>query len=231
VGIQSEISAALDELGGAVDCRFSPPPSAQRIQSLLAAELDQGAEDSSFPLVPSRIVADTRAACGRDDIVLADTGAVKMWMARLFPTYQPNTCLVSNGLSTLAAKLAFPERRVLAVMGDGAFLMHSQEIETAVREKVPFTVLIWEDKAFGLIEWKMDLAMGRHAAVQFENPDFVAYAESFGAKGYRVSSADTLRPTLEEAMSQDVVSVVTCPVDYRANLQLTSTLGDLTGPF
>jgi len=131
----------------------------------------------------------------------------------------------------IAAKLAYPDRKVLAVMGDGAFLMHSQEIETAMRENVAFTILIWEDDAYGLIEWKMDLAMGRHSAVKFQNPDFVAYAESFGAKGYRVSAADQLRPILEEAMAQDTVSVVTCPVDYRANLELTTSLGDLTGPF
>ena len=239
VGIQSEIAKALDELGDALDCRFTPPPSAKRIQALLADELSDGLKNISFPLAPSRIVAETRAVCGQDDIVLADTGAVKMWMARLFPTYESNTCLVSNGLSTMsfalpgaiAAKLAYPDRKVLAVMGDGAFLMHSQEIETAMRENVAFTILIWEDDAYGLIEWKMDLAMGRHSAVKFQNPDFVAYAESFGAKGYRVSAADQLRPILEEAMAQDTVSVVTCPVDYRANLELTTSLGDLTGPF
>jgi acetolactate synthase-1/2/3 large subunit len=239
VGIQSEISSALDQLGEALDLRFTPPPSATRIRALLSDELAQGAKNDSFPLVPSRIVADTRAVCGRDDIVLADTGAVKMWMARLYPSYEANTCLVSNGLSTmafalpggLAAKLAFPERRVLAVMGDGAFLMHSQEIETAVREKIPFTILIWEDNAYGLIEWKMNLSMGRSSAVTFQNPDFVAYAESFGAKGYRVGAADELLPILEEAMAQETVSVVTCPVDYRANLELTASLGELTGPF
>jgi len=184
-------------------------------------------------------VADTRAALGRSDIVLADTGAVKMWMARLYPTYEPNTCLISNGLSTMAfalpgaigAKLAMPERRVLAAVGDGAFLMNSQEIETALRERVAMTVLIWQDDAYGLIRWKMDLELGHDVAVGFSNPDFVAYAESFGARGYRVSSAGDLLPALVESLASDTVSVIACPVDYSENVRLTNALGQLSGPF
>ena len=190
-------------------------------------------------LKPSRVVADTRAALGRSDIVLADTGAVKMWMARLYPTYEPNTCLTSNGLSTMAfalpggigAKLAAPGRRVLAAVGDGAFLMHSQEIETALRERIPLVVLVWQDDAYGLIKWKMDLELGHDVATGFGNPDFVAYAESFGARGYRVGSAGDLLPILDEALALDTVSVIACPVDYSENLRLTDTLGELTGPF
>ena len=239
VGIQADLSATLDALGAAVERRFEPRPSLTKIRGLLDAELERGRANDGFPLAPQRIVADIRAACGRDDIVLADTGAVKMWMARLYPTYAPNTCLVSNGLSTMAfalpgaigAKLAYPDRKVLAVMGDGAFMMHSQELETALREGVDFTVLIWEDDAFGLIEWKMDLELGHHSAVTFTNPDFVAYAESFGAKGRRVEAADQLLPMLQEAMASPGVTVITCPVDYRENTNLTDFLGELTGPF
>ena len=150
--------------------------------------------------LPAQAAADRSRHPGRpgaSDIVLADTGAVKMWMARLYPTYEPNTCLISNGLSTMAfalpgaigAKLARPDRRVLAAVGDGAFLMNSQEIETALREQIPLTVLIWEDDAYGLIKWKMDLEIGHDVAIGFTNPDFVAYAESFGARGYRINSA------------------------------------------
>ena len=128
-----------------------------------------------------------------------------MWMARLYPTFEPNTCLVSNGLSTMAfalpgaigAKLALPDCKVLAAVGDGAFLMNSQELETALREHIPLTVLIWEDDAYGLIGWKMDLELGHHVEVGFSNPDFVAYAESFGARGYRVGAAGDLLPMLE----------------------------------
>jgi acetolactate synthase I/II/III large subunit len=167
--------------------------------------------------------------------VLVDTGATKMWMARLYPTYEANTCLVSNGLSTmsfalpgaLGVKLAKPESKVLAVAGDGAFLMNSQEIETAVRERIPLVVLIWEDGGYGLIEWKMDLELGEHHYVKFGNPDIVKYAESFGAKGYRINSADELLPTLRAALADDGVSLICCPVDYSENLRLTDRLGEL----
>ena len=239
VGIQADISRTLDALAGATTRRFEPTESGEKIRRLLADELERGRADDSFPLKPQRIVSDTRAAMGRSDIVLADTGAVKMWMARLYPTYEPNTCLVSNGLSTMAfalpgaigAKLAAPDSRVLASVGDGAFLMNSQEIETAVREHIPLTVLIWQDDAYGLIKWKMDLEIGHDVAVEFSNPDFVAYAESFGAKGYRVGSAGELLPQLTEALAADTVSVIACPVDYSENLRLSDSLGELTGPF
>ncbi len=185
------------------------------------------------------MVADTRRAARRHDIVLADTGAVKMWMARLYPTYEPNTCLLSNGLSTMAfalpgaigAKLARPECRVLAAVGDGAFLMHSQEIETARRERIPMAVLVWVDGAYGLIKWKMDLELGGDVATDFSNPDLVAYAESFGARGVQIGAADELLPALEEALAADTVTVIACPVDYRENLRLTEQLGELSGPF
>ena len=239
VGVQADISATLDALAAATTRRWQPGTSGERIRTLLAAELARGAADDSFPLKPQRIVADTRAALGRGDIVLADTGAVKMWMARLYPAYEPNTCLTSNGLSAMAfalpgaigARLAAPGRRVLAAAGDGAFLMNSQEIETAVRERIPLTVLIWQDDAYGLIRWKMDLELGRDVATGFSNPDFAAYAESFGARGYRVSSAGDLLPALTEALAADTVSVIACPVDYSENLRLTGALGELSGPF
>ena len=239
VGVQADISRTLDALALATGRRFELGTSGEKIRRLLADDISRGADDDSFPLKPQRVVADTRSALDRADIVLADTGAVKMWMARLYPTYEPNTCLVSNGLSTMgfalpgaiAAKLAAPDRRVLAAVGDGAFLMNSQEIETAVRERVPLTVLIWQDDAYGLIKWKMDLEIGHDVATDFTNPDFVAYAESFGARGYEVRAAGDLLPMLNEALAEDAVSVIACPVDYSENLRLTATLGDLAGPF
>jgi acetolactate synthase-1/2/3 large subunit len=202
---------------------------------MLAAELDRGRADHRFPMAPARIVADTREALDRSDIVLVDTGALKMWMARLYPTYEPNTCLISNGLSTMAwslpgaigAKIARPQARILVATGDGGFLMNSQEIETALRERIPMVVLIWVDEEYGLISWKMDLELGQSADTAFGNPDFVTYAESFGARGYRIEAADQLLPTLREALAADTVSVIACPVDYSANLQLTDALGEL----
>jgi acetolactate synthase-1/2/3 large subunit len=232
VGVQADISATLDALAAATTRRWQPGQSGKKIRALLASELANGAADDSFPVKPQRMVFDTRAALARDDIVLADTGAVKMWMARLYPTYAPNTCLTSNGLSAMAfglpgaigAKLAAPARRVLAAVGDGAFLMNSQEIETALRERIPLTVLIWQDDAYGLISWKMEMEIGHEVATRFGNPDFVAYAESFGARGYRVTSAGDLLPMLTEALAADTVSVIACPVDYSENLRLTAEL-------
>lgn len=239
VGVHGDISRSLDALADAVPRRFELNGTGEKIRRLMREELEQGRSEDGFPLSPRRVVADIRQAMGREDIVLADTGAVKMWMARMYPTYEPNTMLVSNGLSSmgfsvpgaLAAKLAFPERKVLAATGDGAFLMNSQELETAVRERIPITVLVWVDDAYGLIEWKMDLELGRHSGIRFGNPDFVAYAESFGARGYRITSAGELLPTLRKALADETVSVIAVPVDYAANLELTGKLGELTGPF
>jgi acetolactate synthase I/II/III large subunit len=234
VGIIGDISDSLNELAGALSGhRFDDadvPGS-----GLLAEEFARGQQDSRFPLAPQRVVADTREALGRSDVVLVDTGATKMWMARLYPTFERNTCLISNGLSTmgfalpgaLGVKLALPDVKVLAVVGDGAFLMNSQEIETAVREKIPLVVLIWEDGGYGLIEWKMDLELGANYYVKFGNPDIVKYAESFGAKGYQINSADELLPTLRAALDDDGVSLICCPVDYSENLRLTDRLGEL----
>jgi acetolactate synthase I/II/III large subunit len=235
VGIQADIANTLDALASAVDRRFEPDPHVGRVRALLDAELDRGRDDDRFPLVPGRIVADTRAALARDDIALVDTGALKMWMARLYPTYAANTCLISNGLSTMAwtvpgaiaAKLARPAARVLVSTGDGAFMMNSQEIETALREQIPFVILIWVDDEYGLISWKMELELGHSADTSFRNPDFVAYAESFGARGYRIGSAAELLPALRDALAQDTVSVIACPVDYSANVALTDALGEI----
>ena len=234
VGLTADISHSLDALAAAV-WRKAPAADGGRIRELLAEELDRGQRDDRFPLAPARIVADTRAALGREDIVLVDTGALKMWMARLYPTYAPNTCLISNGLSTMAwtvpgaigAKIARPDAKVLVATGDGSFLMNSQEIETALRLRLPIVILIWVDDAYGLISWKMDLEIGHNVDTRFGNPDFVAYAESFGAKGYRISSADELLPTLTTALADDTVSVIACPVDYTANTELIRSLGDL----
>ncbi|MGZ5297964.1 MAG: acetolactate synthase large subunit, partial [Actinomycetota bacterium] len=190
VGLQGSIGEALDAIGSSSyvhGIRGAVPP----VRALVREELEHGAADDSFPVKPQRLVADIRAAMDHDDIVLCDTGAVKMWMARLYPTYRPNTCLISNGLATMAfslpgafaAKLVHPERKVLAAMGDGAFLMSVAEIETAVREDVPFVILVWVDGGYGLIGWKQDIHFGRQAAVSFGNPDFVQLAQSFGARG------------------------------------------------
>ncbi|AOR30562.1 acetolactate synthase large subunit [Streptomyces fodineus] len=240
VGIEGDLSQALDALASALPEGFTyDSESSVKIRALLDDELAYGRDNDAFPLVPQRVVSDVRTALDRHDIVLADTGAGKMWMSRLYPTYEPDTCLVSNGLSTmgfalpgaLAAKLARPDRRVLAMMGDGSFLMNSQELETAVREHIPLIVLVLVDEEYGLITWKMELELGRHSHTRFTNPDLVAYAESFGAHGYQVESADQLLPALRRALDDEGVSVIACPVDYTENLRLTDRLGSLSGPF
>ena len=158
-------------------------------------------------------------------------------MARLYPTYEPNTCLISNGLSTMAwtvpgamsTKIARPDCRVLVATGDGAFLMNSQEIETAMRLGLAIVILIWVDDAYGLISWKMDLEIGRNVDTTFGNPDFVAYAESFGATGYRMGSAGELLPTLRTALAAGTVSVmtflsITPPTSSSSSPSATSTI-------
>lgn len=237
VGLQGSIGEALEAIAASSSIhgiRGEVAPA----RGLVREELERGAADDSFPMKPQRLVADIRAAMGHDDVVLCDTGAAKMWMARLYPTYRPNTCLISNGLATMAfslpgafaAKLVHPQRKVLAAMGDGAFLMSAAEIETAVREHVPFVILVWVDGGYGLIGWKQDLHFGRRAAVSFGNPDFVRLAESFGARGYRIQAADELLPMLRKGLDDDVVSVIACPVDYSENARLIERLGALSEP-
>src|ERR1700741_2871060 len=161
VGIIGDISESLNALTDALAGHRFDTGGAAPGSGLLADEFARGQQDSRFPLAPQRVVADIRAALGRSDVVLVDTGATKMWMARLYPTYERNTCLVSNGLSTmsfalpgaLGVKLARPESKVLAVVGDGAFMMSSQEIETAVRARIPLVGLIWEEGGYCVIQW------------------------------------------------------------------------------
>jgi len=237
VGLQGSIGETLDAI-----CESSIVQQVRGeifpVRDLVREELERGAADDRFPMAPARVVSDIRSVLEDDDIVLCDTGAVKMWMARLYPTHRPSTCLISNGLATMAfslpgaiaAKLVHPDRKVLAAMGDGAFAMSMAEIETAVREDVHIVVLVWVDGGFGLIGWKQDIHFGRRAAVSFTNPDFVKLAESFGAKGYEVGSADELAPTLRKALDDDAVSIVACPVDYAENARLIERLGALTDP-
>ena len=233
VGLQSSIGEALDAIGDASQVhpdRGDPPA-----RGLVGEELERGAADDAFPLAPARIVHDVRAVLDRADIVLCDTGAAKMWMARLYATYEPNTCLISNGLATMAfsipgaiaAKLVRPDRAVVAVTGDGAFLMSVAELETAVREGLSLVVVVWVDGGYGLIGWKQDIHFGRRSAVSFGNPDFVTLAESFGAAGYAIEAADELQPTLRKALDDGGVSVIACPVDYAENARLVERLGML----
>lgn len=212
--------------------RVDEPTAALEVARRVRDDFTHLADSDAFPMKPARILKDVRSVMGRDDILVSDVGANKIWVGRDYPCYEPKTCLVSNGFASMgfavpgafAAKLVHPERRVLAVTGDGGFMMNSQELECAVREHVPFVTLIWEDKHYGLIKWKEEEQFGDTFGVAFTNPDFKAYAESMHCKGYRVSAAAELVPTLEAAFSQEVPSVVVVEVDYAENMALSKRL-------
>jgi len=208
------------------------------LRERLITEMNQHRDDTGFPVKPQKIIWDLRTVLGLDDIVICDVGAHKMWMARMFRCEHPNTCIISNGFASMgiavpgaiAAKLVHPQRKVVAVTGDAGFMMNSQEIETAIRCKTPIVVLVWNDCSYGLIEWKQMNQYRRTSHVRFNNPDFVQYARSFGAQGYRVESAADLPAILQEALASDTVSIIDCPVDYRENIKLTEQMGTLVCP-
>ena len=168
------------------------------LREALIEDRSAHANDNGFPVKPQKIVWDLREVLAPEDIAISDVGAHKMWMARMYRAERPNTCIISNGFASMgiavpgavAAKLAYPDRKVVAVTGDAGFLMNSQEIETALRMKTPFVILIWNDSEYGLITWHQLRHFGRPSHIEFKNPDFVKYAESFGAKGYRVERTD-----------------------------------------
>ncbi len=208
------------------------------LREALIEEMNQHARDDSFPVKPQKLIWDLRTALALEDIVVCDVGAHKLWMARMFRCEYPNTCIISNGFASMgiavpgaiAAKLLYPERTVVAVTGDAGFMMNSQEIETALRLQLPIIVLIWNDGGYGLIEWKQVNQFARTSGVTFGNPDFVRYAESFGARGYRVEQTSELMPILREAIAARTCCVIDCPVDYSENFKLTEKLGNLVCP-
>lgn len=235
-GVVGDIKHGLQRIA-----ELATPHRGHRLRPLreaLIEEMNLHRDDRGCPLKPQKIIWDLRTAMGLEDIVVCDVGAHKLWMARMFRCEHPNTCIISNGFASMgiavpgaiAARLAFPGRAVVAVTGDAGFMMNSQELETAMRLGLAFVVLIWNDNGYGLIEWKQMQAYGRCGNVRFTNPDFVRYAESFGAKGYRIEDADDLLPVLRRALADNTVSVIDCPVDYGENLKLTAKLGEMVCP-
>ncbi len=208
------------------------------LRSYILNELMEHARDEGFPMKPQRILHDVREFMGDQDILVSDVGAHKIWIARMYPVSEPNTCIISNGFAAMgialpgaiAAKLVHPERKVLAVCGDGGFLMNAQELETACRLNLPVVTLIFRDDGYGLVQWKQLKRFQRETAVGFGNPDFVRFAESFGAKGYRVEKPSELIPILREAFNQSKPAVIDLPVDYRENLKLSERMGKIICP-
>lgn len=236
VGVIGDIAAALDAI-----VEVATPQKtfkAGSLRRIIVQELNACRNDSSFPLKPQKILCDLHSVLAPEDILVSDVGAHKIWIARMFQAERPNTCIISNGFASMgigvpggfAAKLVHPDRKVITITGDAGFMMNSQEIETAMRYEIPFVIMIWNDSEYGLIKWHQQRRFGRHGFVGFNNPDFVKYAESFGAKGYRISRAEDLVPTLEKAFADNTVSIIDVPVDYSENMKLTEKLGKLVCP-
>ena len=185
---------------------------------------------------PQKALWDARQVLGRNDLLLSDVGAHKMWIARYYQCNEPNTCLIPNGFCSMgfalpgaiAASFVNPKQRILAICGDAGFLMNVQEMETARRYNANITVMIWEDHAYGLIAWKQDNSFGKHTDLSFGNPDFVQLASAFGWTGFRCNNADDLRATLEESFRTEGPSLVVIPIDYAENTKLTQRMGELT---
>ena len=196
-------------------------------QQILARIADRADEDR-FPPTPQRIVSDVRKVMPEDGIVALDNGMYKIWFARNYRTHVANTLLLDNALATMGAGLPsammaamlYPQRRVLAICGDGGFMMNSQELETAVRLKLNLVVLILEDNAYGMIRWKQAVDNFADWGLTFGNPDFVKYAEAYGASGARVGAADDLIPALDAAFQAGGVHLVTVPIDYSENIRV-----------
>lgn len=211
------------------------PDYAFEIKDKIVREQEEYSDDLSFPVKPQRILNDIRKFLGKEDILISDVGAHKVWIARNFNCYRPSTCIISNGFASMgiavpgavAAKLVHPEKKVLAITGDGGFMMNSQELETAVRIGTPFVTLIWNDSSYGLIKWKQEEQSFENSGVDFSNPDFKLYAESMHCKGYRIEKTEDLLPTLEDAFKQQVPAVIDCRVDYRENIKLSEKLKNL----
>ena len=236
VGIEAGLSLTLAELQSMLTPRDDQ--AVRTLRQAILNDLEEFAHDKSFPLKPQRVLHDVRSAMGPSDIVISDVGAHKLWIARMYPAYEPNTCIISNGFASMGialpgaigAKLLFPGKRVLAVCGDGGFLMNVQEMETAVRVNAPIVCLVFHDNTFGLIKWKQEIQFGRSSHVDFGNPDFVKLAESFGWLGTQIRAADELGPALEAAFVSPIPALIDCPVDYMENRRLTERLGQLVCP-
>lgn len=193
-----------------------------------------------YPPLPQSIVQSVRKALGRKDIITLDNGIYKLWFSRLYKTYAPNTILLDNALAAMGgglpagitAKLLNPERRVLVICGDGGFMINCQELETAIRYGIPIVVLILNDNAFGFIKWGQKKMHFEDFGLDYGNPDFSLFAESFGAAGFKIREGDDLAEILERAFSLNKVTVIECPIDYSVNYETFSIeLGNLTCKF
>ncbi|GJD49023.1 Acetolactate synthase, catabolic [Methylobacterium crusticola] len=222
--IGATVTALADRLGG----RLDPDQGMLDLRRTILERINDRAEEDRFPVTPQRLVHDVRLVMPEDGIVCLDNGMYKIWFARNYRTHVANTLLLDNALATMGAglpsammaKLVHPERRVLAICGDGGFMMNSQELETAVRLKLDLVVVVLDDQAYGMIRWKQAVDRFPDYGMTFGNPDFVAYANSYGATGHRVAAVAELRPVLEAAFAQGGVHLVAVPIDYSENTRV-----------
>lgn len=222
--IGSTVGALADRLEG----RLTEDAGMMELRQKILARLNDRAEEDRFPVTPQRLVHDVREAMPEDGIVCLDNGMYKIWFARNYRTHVANTLLLDNALATMGAGLPsammasmlYPQRRVLAVCGDGGFMMNSQEMETAVRLGLNLVVLILNDSAYGMIRWKQAVDGFEDFGMRFGNPDFVRYAEAYGAKGTRVTAVQDLVPSIEAAFAGGGVHLLDVPIDYSENTRV-----------
>jgi acetolactate synthase I/II/III large subunit len=233
--VVGDVGPSLELLADRVEGKVKNAGALLPLREKILSRITDRADEERFPPTPQRIVHDVRQVMPSDGIVALDNGMYKIWFARNYRTYVANTLLLDNALATMGAglpsaimaKLLYPDRRVLAVCGDGGFMMNSQEMETAVRLGLDLAVLILEDSAYGMIRWKQAVDKFPDWGLTFGNPDFVKYAESYGAKGTRVRSTEDLVPALEGAFRQGGVHLVVVPIDYSENTRvLVEELGN-----
>ena len=207
-----------------------------QVRKTMMAELEEHKDDDGFPMKPQRILSDVRKVMGDDDILISDVGAHKMWVARQYPAHEPATCIISNGFCSMggsvpgamAARRVYPDRNVVALCGDGGFMMNVQDLSTAVRYEMPITILLWVDNQYGLIKWKQEAGHGKHSHIDLLNPDFVKLADAFGCQAIEVTAAEQLIPAMEKAFKeQSRPTLVIVPVDYDENMKLTRRLGEI----
>jgi acetolactate synthase-1/2/3 large subunit len=227
VELIGDIYHVLTRLGE--ECRDVPHAGGStRLRELVDATYTAARDDDRFPVQPPRALLELRRALGREDILVSDVGLHKLWIGRLFQAHEPNTVMIANGLAgmgfaipcAIAAKLVHPDRKVVAVNGDGGFLMNCQELETAMRLRTPFVCVVWENQQFGSIVWKQDNKFGRHFGVDFSNPDFVKLAEAFGMPAWRCGSIEDFSTHLQHALTLDVPSLIVLPIDYSLDVRL-----------
>jgi acetolactate synthase I/II/III large subunit len=223
-----DIGASVTALAERLEGRLKPASEILALRGEILSRIGEGSHSDRFPVTPQRLVHDVRSVVPEHGIVCLDNGMYKIWFARNYRTHVANTLLLDNALATMGAglpsaimaKLLNPHRQVLAVCGDGGFMMNSQELETAVRLKLDLTVLIIVDSAYGMIRWKQAVDGFADFGMTFGNPDFVKYAESYGARGHHVGSAEALIPALKAALDGGGVHLVDVPIDYSENIRV-----------